>query len=263
MDVTEIALTTFTGRAGDHNDRAMHGAGLLGQAIADRSGATNTVLGQPEPALCTDWRVELAAALPGLDELAVRYTAILRAGGKPLSVLPRCACALATIPVVTEHHPDAVVVWLDAHADLNTPESTSSGYLGGLALSAPLGLWDSGLGAGLDSAILVGTRDFDPPERELLVRGMARHVPLSDRMDAELAALLEDRPVYVHLDCDVLEPGIVPTDYRVPDGMTLKQLGAVAETLAAHQVLGFELAEFEGAEEPEALLKALAPLLPG
>ncbi|WP_275477567.1 arginase family protein [Aureimonas ureilytica] len=41
----------------------------------------------------------------------------------------RCAVSIATLPVVAKHHPDACVVWFDTHADLNTPESTTSGYL--------------------------------------------------------------------------------------------------------------------------------------
>ena len=59
------------------------------------------------------------------------------------------------------------MVWFDAHADLNTPSTTPTGYLGGLALSGPLGWWNSGLGAGLQprNAVLVGVRDVDTHEK--------------------------------------------------------------------------------------------------
>jgi arginase family enzyme len=65
------------------------------------------------------------------------------------------------------------VIWFDAHADLNTPDVTTTGYLGGLALSGPLGRWDSGLGTGLtaDSRLLVGTRDIDVAEQKLIDDG--------------------------------------------------------------------------------------------
>jgi arginase family enzyme len=53
-----------------------------------------------------------------------------------------------TLPVMARYHPDALVVWFDAHGDLNTPESTTTDYLGGLALSGPVGMWESGLGSG-------------------------------------------------------------------------------------------------------------------
>jgi arginase family enzyme len=86
----------------------------------------------------------------------------------------------------------------------------------------------------------------------------------------DLDAAIGDRPVYFHLDCDVLEPGLVPTDYRVPHGMTLDELGAVATRLAENPVVGVEVAEFEGswsetgeAGNPGPLLTALAPLVGG
>jgi arginase len=132
--------------------------------------------------------------------MSQRYDAIYSAGQTPVSALTRYAVALATLPVVAPYHPDAFVVWFDAHGDLNTPESTTTDYLGGLALSGPVGMWQSGLGSG-------------------------------------------DRPVYFHLDCDVLEPGLVPTDYRVPNGLSLDELSGVARRLAENAVVGVEVAE--------------------
>jgi arginase family enzyme len=43
------------------------------------------------------------------------------------------------------YRPDAKIVWFDAHGDFNTPETTPTGYLGGMVLSALCGLWESGL----------------------------------------------------------------------------------------------------------------------
>ena len=84
----------------------------------------------------------------------------------------------------------------------------------------------------------------------------------------DLDAAVGDRPVYFHLDCDVLEPGLVPTDYRVPNGLSLDELGGVARRLAENTVVGVEVAEFEdswsdtGATgDPGALLTALSPLM--
>lgn len=74
--------------------------------------------------------------------------------------------------------------------------------------------------------------------------------------------------MYFHLDCDVLEPGTVPTDYRVPYGLTFGDLAAVAQRLSHNQIVGIEIAEFEAAASPTdetnyagALLDALAPML--
>ncbi len=265
-----MALTHFAGRAGDHNDLAMVGSRQLAAALAERLGTTATVVGAPEPALSVDWQEELAAAMPTLRAMAARLDDAFAAGATPVAASGRCAVALATLPVVAAHRPDAVVVWFDAHADLNTPADTTTGYLGGLAFSGPLGLWDSGLGAGLapENAVLVGARDVDPPERALLDAGRVAWVPVGPAMADELREVVAGRPVFVHLDCDVLDAGIVPTDYLVPGGMTLDDLHATAAVLAESEVVGMELGELESlpdAGDPPAyvtrLLDALAPLL--
>lgn len=266
------ALTVYCGRAGDHNDLAMSGALVLGEALSRRLGLPATVIGEPAPAHYTDWQTELALAAPGLRELSAHLDALMQAGHRPLTVLGRCAAALATLPVVVRHRPDATVVWFDAHGDLNTPQTTLSGYLGGMALAGPAGLWDSGFGNGLAlaSVILVGARDLDPAEAALIEAGMLRHVPVCDDAPALLGAALAGRPAFVHVDCDVLEPGIVPTDYRVAGGLSLAAFSRLGEVLAKAGLLGLEIAEFESAwpenglpATPDALLEALSPLLAG
>jgi arginase family enzyme len=174
--------------------------------------------------------------------------------------------------VVARYHPDALVVWFDAHGDLNPPESSPTGFIGGLALSGPVGLWDSGLGSGIAPAkvVLGGARDLDPFERRLIDDGVVRNIAVGPAMLEDLDAAVGDRPVYFHLDCDVLEPGLVPTDYRVPGGLTLDELARVAMRLAANHVVGVEVAEFEGSwadtaepGDPGPLLTALSPLVGG
>ena len=82
-----------------------------------------------------------------------------------------------------------------------------------------------------------------------------------------LGAVVGARDVYVHLDCDVLEPGIVPIEYQVTGGLTLEDLRACAAVLARRKILGVEVAEFESEwldgrpASPERLVEAIAPLL--
>jgi arginase len=263
------ALTVFQGRVGDHNDRGFAGAAAVGAEWQRRLGLSAVTVGTPEPPLNTGWREELTAAQPTLEEMSRRFDEIYAAGQVPMTALTRCAVALATVPVMARYHPDALVVWFDAHADLNTPETTTTGYLGGLALSGPIGLWESGLGSGVgpNHVVLGGARDIDPPERRLIDDGVVQHIPVGPGMVDDLDSAIGDRPVYFHLDCDVLEPGIVPTDYRVPDGMSLAELGRVARRLAENRIVGVEIAEFEGSwaetggpGDPGPLLDALSPL---
>jgi arginase family enzyme len=267
---TSPSVTWFAGRAGDRNDRAMAGSFAIAEELGRRLGRRPTVIGRPEQPLNADWDTELTAARPALAAMSTHYERILAEGSTPFTALSRCAVALATLPMVARFHPDAVVVWFDAHADLQTPDTTTTGYLGGLALSGPLGLWDSGLGAGLTptSTILAGARDLDPPERALIDRGAATLVEPGDDLAERLAAAIAGRPVYVHIDCDVLDPDIVPTEYRVPGGLSLDDLNDAAAALASSQVYGLEIGEFEAASSPAGsraaarrLLDALEPLL--
>ena len=65
------------------------------------------------------------------------------AGGQvPVTALSRCAAALGTLPVVARHHPGAVVVWFDAHGDLETPQATHQlpGRPGAFRRRGPVGL---------------------------------------------------------------------------------------------------------------------------
>jgi arginase len=265
-----VALTVYQGRAGDRNELAAPGALSVGAALAQRIRSQPAIIGEPAPALNTHWQAELAAALPTLRALAERCNDVFRQGDCPLTVNTRCAASLATLPVVAWHRADACVVWFDAHADFNTPATSTTGYLGGMALSGPAGLWDSGLGQGvrMSNVVLVGARDIDPAEQQLIDAGMVRLVPPGDRLASRLIDAIAGRPVYVHLDCDVLSPGIVPTDFVIAGGLSLAELQQACMAIAVHELVGMEIAEFQAAWHaggaPVAawpLVDAVAPLL--
>ena len=138
-----------------------------------------------------------------------------------------------------------------------------------MVITGAAGLWDSGLGGSLElsSVVLVGSRDLDPDELRLIATGKLRHLPVGPDLPARLRDAIAGRPVYMHLDCDVLEPGIVPTEYEVPGGLTLADLRSVAEVVAEHEVIGLEIAEFESQwsdgrqGSPGPLIEALSPML--
>jgi len=268
--VTAAAVTHFAGRAGDHNNRAMIASPVLADALATRLDTVATVIGTPESALAANWDQELAAALPALQQMSAQFDQILTQGRVPVTALSRCAVALATLPVIADHRPDAVIVWFDAHADINTPDNTTTGYLGGLALSGPLGLWESGLGSGVltHNVVLVGARDLDDPEQRLVAAGTIALVPVGPDIASTLRRVIADRPVYVHIDCDVLDAGVVPTDYLMPDGLSLDQLHACAQALAESEIVGVEIGELEAEDDQHAtpqpanlVLDAISPLL--
>lgn len=263
-------LTVFQGRVADRNPLGMAGSQRMGHALAQRLALQPHVLGTPRTPLAARWDVELDAAREELHALAQALDHALQRGATPITTLGRCAAAVATLPVVARHHPEARIVWFDAHADSNLPSNSTSGYLGGLVLTGAAGLWDTGLSGDLQLAqvVLVGARDIDPAEQALIDSGALRLVAPGKGLAARLAAAIGRSPVYVHLDCDVLEPDIVPTEYRVPGGLTLADLHEAMSTLAKNPVVGLEIAEFQArwpqtdAEaSPEPLIDALGPLL--
>lgn len=264
-----IGLIIYRGCAGDRNARGIAGAQLVGNKLSSALHQTPVFVGTPREPQRATWDRELTIARGDLRSLASALDGLLGAGRRVVTAMGRCAAGLATVPVIAIRRPDACIVWLDAHGDSNVPGSRPHPYLGGMVITGAAGHWDSGLGGGLDlsNVVLVGSRDLDPDELALIASGKLRHLPVGPDLPARLREAIAGRPVYMHLDCDVLEPGIVPTEYEVPEGLTLADLHAVAQVLAEHEVIGLEVAEFEShwadgrPGAPAALVDALAPLL--
>ena len=264
-----LALITFLARTADRNPYGMLGAAMLCDALSAQLDLDPLIIGIPSEPLNLNWKAELDAARPELQDLAQTCEQTLALHMTPLIVMGRCASALATLPVVARHRPDACIVWFDAHADANTPDTSPTGYLGGMVLTGAAGMWESGLGDDmpLSNVVLVGARDIDPPEQMLIDADVLRMIRPGKTTAEQLQNAIGNQPVYIHIDCDVLEPGIVPTEYHVPGGLSLADLRACCEVLAQNEIVGIEIAEFEvlwadkdTPASPDELIEALQPL---
>jgi arginase len=131
---------------------------------------------------------------------------------RPL-VLGGCCCAhVGAIRGLSSRRGGRLaVVWIDAHGDLNTTESSPSGNRWGMPLRMAI---DAGAVAPADVA-LVGARSLDPPELDYLAEA-----GIDDDLDRALAGC--DR-VYVAFDCDVLRPGELAVFMPEPGGPTLEE----------------------------------------
>jgi hypothetical protein len=142
------------------------------------------------------------------------------------------------------------LLYFDAHADFNTPETTLSGMLGGMdvAVAAGMCLTRLRLKAGLDPALATkyivfgGLRDVDPLERELLDRSECQYLSVedirahSDAIDGQMRRLsrLTD-VIYVHVDMDVLDPSEVSGHpLTAPEGPTSVELASAIRKIFAH-----------------------------
>jgi arginase len=114
---------------------------------------------------------------------------------------------------------------------------------------------------GLDQIVLVGQRDLDPYEADLIRAHGIPHLGVSEDLPTRLRRVIGGRSVYVHFDCDVLQPGIVPTDYVLEGGLTLAQVLACCGVIAEHRFIGIEIAEFQDCWTPGGEAVSPGPLL--
>jgi arginase len=142
---------------------------------------------------------------------------------RPL-VLGGCCCShVGAIEGLSARHDRLAVVWLDAHGDLNTPESSPSGNAWGMPLRMAI---DSGAVAAPDVA-LVGARNPDPPEVEFIAANGVR-----TGRDGVDALLDEVDCVYVALDCDVFDPRDVTSFMPEPGGLTVDEVDQLFRRIA-------------------------------
>jgi arginase len=130
-------------------------------------------------------------------------------------VLGGCCCAhIGAVEALAARNGRIALIWIDAHGDLNTVESSPSGNLWATPFRVIL---ESGAVEPQD-AILLGARSLDPPEREYIASIGLRTDP------DEIAQALEGTEgVYVALDVDSLEPGEISPFMPEPDGLTLAE----------------------------------------
>ena len=164
--------------------------------------------------------------------------AVVTEPGVPVALIGECTLVPAILAAMLEREPDMCLIWVDAHGDLNTPETSPSGFIGGMPLAVLTGVchprWreSAGLAEGFPDGrvALVGARDLDPGERELLDRTAMHDVGTCSEA---LAALPAGAPLYVHLDTDVLDPSEVPdAGFPAPGGWSVERFVSELEPLA-------------------------------
>jgi arginase len=215
---------------------------LLSNGLADALRANGREVRATVVESASDFPAEVATAF----ELAGRVSGMVRetadVGEVALVLSGNCGVCVGTLAGLGAAS-DVGVVWFDAHADFNTPETTSSGFLDGMGTAVAVGHCWTEIAAGVPgftplpeaNLLFVGTRDVDGAERRRLDESEATVVgarsiresgvqrALSPALDA-LRGRVER--VYVHLDLDVLDPEeIGPANgYAVAGGMSREEV---------------------------------------
>lgn len=192
----------------------------------------------------------LPAVVEGSRRLAAEVSGAIAAGHLPLVLGGDHSVSIGTLAGLAASGRPQGVIWLDAHGDFNTPDTTPSGNIHGMALAINLGLGDPRLTSiggpqpkALESnAVLVGVRDLDPGEREALARSKVtvftmRHIDeLGMRVVMERALAVASKGVeqmHVSLDIDVIDPFEAPgVGTPVPGGITFREAHLALEILS-------------------------------
>lgn len=138
------------------------------------------------------------------------------------------------------------VLWIDAHGDFNTPQTSPSGNIHGMVVAALMGLCPPELTIGdrrlqPDQIVYIGVRDLDDEEKQALKKAGIRIVTMREIDERGMASVMRDalqilsacQHLHVSLDMDSLEPQIAPgVGTPVPGGLTYREAHLCMEMLA-------------------------------
>jgi arginase len=169
--------------------------------------------------------------------------------------------AAATVqPLLTHYKDDLLVIWIDAHADLNTYDSSLTKNIHGMPVGALIGLMDhwymrsnlnihskytsKNFPLAAQNLLYIGIRDLDPFERDTI---MTYGIPNFPTYTTEVIQAIRAHPArHIHISCDIdsMDPCVMPaTGTPVPQGLLLKNVLNIIKA-AKPRLVGFDLVEF-------------------
>lgn len=225
----------------------------LGHTVHDIG---NIVIPQPESQPAGNPRLKyLEPIVQASEDLAGVVSAALQEGEFPLILGGDHSIALGSISGVARVHRQLGVIWVDAHADFNTEETTPSGNIHGMILAALAGLgnrhltdvggWAPKLQA--SHIVIVGARDLDPGEQALLRTHHIHVFTMSDIDERGISDVMRqavavagqnDNPIHLSLDLDALDPREAPgVGTPVRGGLSYREAHLAMEMVANSQHL--------------------------
>jgi arginase len=223
----------------------------------------NIFVPQPESQPIGNTRLKyLEPIVKVAEELADTVTSAFKANEFPLILGGDHSITLGSITGVTRLHKDISVLWIDAHADFNTEETTPSGNIHGMVLAALAGLGNSrltnigGWAPKLDAQkiVIVGARDLDLGERELLRTHHIHVLTMSDIDQRGISDVMREAltivgkasdGIHLSLDMDALDPEHAPgVGTPVRGGLTYREAHLAMELIAdSSRLIGMDVVE--------------------
>jgi arginase len=206
-------------------------AGLV-DALRDAGHQVHVRIAELDP---QQWQAEIQSSFELMRMLSLAVHEAREAGRFPIVLAGNCNTAVGTVAGLGAA--TTGVAWFDAHADFNTPETTTSGFLDGTAVAILTGRCWTQLAATVpgfrpipdNRVCLIGTRDIDSLESTLL-DDSAVAVVSSRRLKDDLPTTLQSigehvDDIYLHLDLDALDAGVAAANkFAVGGGLTLQDM---------------------------------------
>ena len=223
----------------------------------------NIVVPQPESQPTGNIHLKyLEPILKVSEELADAVTSALVAKEFPLILGGDHSISLGSITGVTRVHKDISVLWIDAHADFNTEETTPSGNIHGMILAALTGIGNrhltniGGWAPKLDpqKIFIIGARELDLGERELLRTHHIHVITMSDIDRRGISSVMHEAlslagqasdGIHLSLDMDALDPVHAPgVGTPVRGGLTYREAHMIMELIAdSVHLIGMDVVE--------------------
>lgn len=186
-------------------------------------------------------------------------------------------CGVEPIPVSYLnqcYHKDLVLIWFDAHGDLNTPQTSVSHHFHGMPLRTLCGESDAAIIQSCfkclepEQVVLAGAREFDPAEKTFIQKTGLTHirVPALNNQEHNPAEIVLDKGyanAYIHVDLDVLDPEKYKNiKHPTPGGINIDTLCRHIKVVSSQlNVVGMGIVEFvpdreNGLKEIEQIIQA-------
>jgi len=227
----------------------------------------------------------LPEIVASLNDLKPRAELAFKSGGLVLVLGGDCTQIIGLLTGARRYYKHINLLWLDRHADLNTPASTPSGRLDGMVLASILGkgspelvrFWGEPPLVREPDTLIFGLEQVDPAEQEFLTRSPMRHVYAADihlkgatraAQDALVQLHADMREFAVHFDADVIaQEDFGATNVPGSGGMSFDEVQASLAEFAKHKnLLGLDVAQYNPDKDPDGsgarkLIELLANIL--
>lgn len=207
------------------------------------------------------WHAEIQTSFELMRMLSIGVREALESDHFPIVLAGNCSTAVGTIAGLGSQ--STGVAWFDAHGDFNTPETTSSGFLDGTAVSILTGRCWTQLAATIpgftpvadERVCLVGTRDVDLLEGVMMDESgveVVEPIHLRSALPRTLESIREHvDTIYVHLDLDVLDSAVAAANsYARSGGLTLEDVEyALSEIARVFRIGAVTLSAYDPASD--------------